>query len=64
MRITIYDTGGKPVREIGSGFQDAGIHQVTWDGRDRAGRRVSSGVFYYVLRAEETSAVRKMLVTK
>ncbi|MBI1928094.1 hypothetical protein HYR99_28100 [Candidatus Poribacteria bacterium] len=35
-----------------------------WDGRDDAGERVSSGVYFYTVRAGELVATRKMLVVK
>ena len=49
--LTIYDVLGQRVRVLVSGRQLAGWYQVSWDGRDEAGRLVSSGVYFYRLEA-------------
>jgi hypothetical protein len=43
---------------------EAGLHQVTWDGRDVQGRRVGSGVYFYRLDAAQASRVRKMVLAQ
>lgn len=49
-RIKVYDITGELVNTIWNGPLAAGRHRITWDGRDRLGRRVAGGV--YVLRFE------------
>jgi len=39
----------------------AGPHTITWDGRDDAGRAVSSGVFFYRLEADNRGEVQKVM---
>jgi flagellar hook assembly protein FlgD len=40
----------------------AGTHEVEWDGRDEAGRRVAAGVYLCRLRAEGTAESRPVIV--
>jgi flagellar hook assembly protein FlgD len=49
VELSVYDTAGRRVRTITSGFQPAGVHRVTWDGKDDAGLASSSGVYFYRL---------------
>jgi flagellar hook assembly protein FlgD len=42
----------------------AGEHTVNWDGRDRSGSDVSSGVYFIVMQAGGEQAVRKAMVVK
>jgi len=49
VRLTIYDLLGQEVRVLVSERQPAGWYVVTWDGRDKAERWVSSGVYLYRL---------------
>lgn len=45
--VTILDATGRSVREIPSGATLRGDQMVAWDGRDRDGRQVPSGVYLY-----------------
>ena len=67
--INIYDTKGQLVRALHIGNKGAGIYVTKekaayWDGMDSLGEKVSSGVFFYTLRAGEFRATRKMLIVK
>ena len=61
-RLEILDVLGRRIRVLVNGYFAAGSHQVTWDGRDAAGRSVSSGIYLCRLHAGEFHAVRKMLL--
>jgi flagellar hook assembly protein FlgD len=44
--LEIYDLAGRKVRSLESGDLRAGDHLIRWDGRNEAGRRVASGVYF------------------
>ncbi len=56
VELAIYNLLGQKVRTMVRGRQPAGRYEVKWDGRDEAGREVSSGVYIYRLRAGDPSA--------
>ena len=63
--VQIFDVHGTRVRQLDLGKQAAGRHSsqekaVYWDGRNDAGERVSSGVYFYYLTAGEFAATRKI----
>ena len=62
VEIAIFDVTGRRVKCLVSEVRPAGLHEVTWDGRDEGGARVSSGVYFYRFKTGSFSAVRKMLV--
>jgi parallel beta-helix repeat protein len=67
--IRIYSTKGELVRTIRLGNQKAGVYVTKdkaayWDGKNEQGERVSSGVYFYTLRAGEFKATRRMLIVK
>ena len=43
---------------------DPGWHEVRWDGRDDAGRQVSSGVYFYRLESADLRLTRSMTMLK
>jgi len=62
--LKIYNMLGQVVRILVDAEVAAGLHAVTWDGRDGKGEQVASGVYLYQLRGGETLMTRKMLFAK
>lgn len=58
--INLYNTLGQQIGTLVDTQYTAGVHSVHWDGKDRNGRPVSSGVYLYQIQAGEFSQVRKM----
>ncbi len=58
--INIYNTLGQQIGTLIDTEYAAGFHSVRWDGKDRNGSPVSSGVYLYQIQAGEFSQVRKM----
>jgi len=64
IRLAVYDVQGREIAVPAEGAFAAGNHAVCWDGRDRAGRPVSSGVYLYRLTTGGVSEARKMLLVR
>ena len=62
--LDVYNIRGQRVVTLVDELKDAGKYTVNWDGRDASGRAVSSGVYFYRMRAGEFSTVRKMVILK
>ena len=62
--LSIYDAGGRQVRELADGWQDAGRYNLNWDCRDKKGRACPSGVYFCSLTTEGRDAVEKMLLAR
>lgn len=62
IQVTIFDILGRVVRKITASAQTAGAHSILWDGRNDAGRRVSSGIYFYTLRASGESRTKRMIL--
>lgn len=62
--LTIYNALGQEVRTLVSDTQNAGRYQVQWDGRDNAGGKVASGIYFYRMRAGEFTQFHKMVLLK
>ena len=61
-RLTIYNLMGQTVAELIDRVLPAGGHRVPWDGTNRSGRPVASGVYFYTLETGTTRITRKMVV--
>ena len=55
---------GQLVRTLVDETKSEGSYQIQWDGADNYGRRVSSGVYFYRIKAGEFSKTRKMVILK
>ncbi len=62
--VSVYNSLGQVVKVISDGMLSAGSHQVVWDGTDKLGHSVSSGVYFYRIDANGLSETRKMLLMK
>lgn len=64
VQLTIYNVTGRKVRTLLSRDQRAGTHTLDWDGRDRNGTSVASGVYFYRLVADGVVQTRKMMLLR
>jgi hypothetical protein len=64
IRIEIYNVRGQKVRSFRPGMLSAGIHNLSWDGRDDTGLEVSSGLYFIRVQNEVQMATRRVLVIK
>jgi len=44
--LGVHDAAGRRLATLASGHRPAGRHEAVWDGRDRAGRPLASGVYW------------------
>jgi hypothetical protein len=59
--LKVYDVSGKLVRTLIDGEGVPGWYSVYWDGRDRFGSRVSSGIYFTRFSSGDYSKTGKML---
>jgi len=65
VELYVYDISGRVVKKLVDGApMEPGRHKATWDGRNDAGRAVSSGVYFCKLLAADKVAQMKMVVLK
>lgn len=64
VELTIYNSLGQRMRTLAKTREAAGRYEIKWDGRDDAGREVSSGVYYFQLRTDNSTLTRKMLLLR
>lgn len=63
--LEIYNMLGQRVRTLVAGENyNAGRYNVVWDGRDRSGMTVASGVYIYRINAGDFTDVKKMMFLK
>jgi len=63
--LTIFDLRGRQVRSLLSGHsKDAGIHEMEWQGLNDSGIRVSSGVYFLILKSESRMKTQKILLIR
>ena len=69
VELIIYDVRSTIVRRLVLGYQQSGYYvekdrAAYWDGRNSVGERVASGIYFYQLRTDNISALRKMVILK
>ena len=64
IELRIFNTLGQEIRTLINTKYEAGSYEVRWDGKDKNGNYVSSGVYLYQLKARNFGQVQKMLLLR
>ncbi|MCF7911305.1 MAG: T9SS type A sorting domain-containing protein [Candidatus Cloacimonetes bacterium] len=64
VELMIYNIKGQHIITLVNGLQESGEHSVEWQGLDKKGNQISSGIYLYRLSAGSTSLARKMILLK
>jgi len=64
VQITIYNIRGQKVRTLVDEQRDANNYTVTWNGTDNNRKPVSSGIYFYKMKAEKYVSTKKMILMK
>lgn len=64
VRIDIFDVTGRLIKKLVDGDFQAGIYFVDWGGEDDWNEKVSSGIYFYQIRAGNFSQSIKMVLIK
>ncbi len=64
VNISVYDILGRKVTTLVDKPQPAGNYQIEWNGLDINGNKVAAGVYFYLMRTNDFSETRKMILLK
>ena len=62
--LQVFDVLGSRIKTLVAKFHYGGRYSVVWDGKDDAGRTVSSGTYYYRLISGDYVSGKKMILLK
>ena len=62
VKVLIYNSLGQVIHTLIDEEMQAGVHRATWNGRDKYGQQVSSGIYFYQLQAGKTTHLKKMIL--
>ncbi len=64
VRLEIFDVNGRLIDVLANQHYASGEHSIDWNGTDRSGASVSSGVYFYRLTTGKESLSRKMVLLR
>ena len=64
LKIDIYNQMGQHIRTLYQGYKSSATHSISWDGRDKNGRQVSTGLYFCRLSTPNARSVKKVLRIK
>ncbi len=62
--LVIYNILGQKIRTLKKGHFSAGPISVSWDGKDEKGNELSSGIYFYQLKAGEVTQTKRLVLLK
>jgi len=60
--LNIYDVSGKKIRTLVQEKEEAGYKIVRWNGTDEDGRKLPTGVYFYIIKAGRFSDTKKFIL--
>ncbi len=63
-KLQVFDISGRLVKTLAEGSFEQGVHTVLWNGRDERGHTLSSGVYFYRLKAGERILNRRLVILR
>jgi hypothetical protein len=63
-RFRIYDAAGRLVQMWSEASRPAGLHESSWDGRDRHGNRISSGSYVVTIESGEARQAARLVIVR
>jgi fibronectin type 3 domain-containing protein len=64
VKLVIYNILGQKVKVLVDEYQKPGYKRILWDGKNGQGQMVSSGIYFYQLKAGEQVFTKKMIMVK
>ena len=64
VEISIYNIRGQRVKTLTYVTKQPGYHTITWDGKDKSGKKVGNGIYFYKLLAGKKRIIKKMLLMR
>ena len=64
VNLEVYNILGQKVNVLVDSYMDAGYHSIEWNGDDQNGNKVSSGVYFYKIKAGDFEQSKKMMLLK
>ncbi len=62
--VVVYDVNGRRIKTLLEGIMDGTAGELSWNGTDKTGRSVASGVYFYLITAGDQVATGKMILAK
>ncbi|KAA3631181.1 MAG: T9SS C-terminal target domain-containing protein [Calditrichaeota bacterium] len=62
--VSVFNILGQEVRNLVSEYKEAGVHTISWDGKNKSGSDVASGMYLYKLKTDDYLETKKMLLIK
>ena len=64
VRLKVYNILGQEVAALVSEQQNAGIHSVLWDSKDKNGASLASGIYIYRMTAGLFFQTKKLIILR
>jgi len=64
VNLSIYNMKGQLIVTLINEYKNPGYHYFTWNGKDKTGRFVTNGIYFYKMTTGKFSATKKIILLK
>jgi hypothetical protein len=62
--LEVFNIKGQKVKTLLNDVLNSGVHTIVWNGDDDSGHAVGSGIYFYRMKTEDYSEIKKMILMK
>ena len=62
--LSLFNIKGQKIKTIANRSFSKGTHELSWNGKNDRGKSVTSGIYFYRLKTEGTTRIKKLLMLK
>lgn len=64
VKVEVFNLLGQKIRTLADKAMKKGIKKIIWNGKNEKGAEVSSGIYFYRIKTDEFTGVKKMILIK
>ncbi|MBN2012791.1 T9SS type A sorting domain-containing protein [candidate division KSB1 bacterium] len=62
IQLVIFNSLGQKIVTLRDEYHKSGHYKLRWDGKDQSGKSVASGVYFYKLKTNQSTEIKKMML--
>lgn len=64
VKLEVYNILGQKIKTLADDYFTKGVREVVWDGKNQKGKEVATGIYFYRIKTEKYTEIKKMALLR